>query len=79
MGLAWAVRRPTEKPVSTAKRLAPVRELAKYMLRKGVDAYVIPDEFVKQPEVRYAPLIFTDKESFTSNDAQCRPILLRHF
>lgn len=62
MGLAWAVRRPTEKPVSTAKRLAPVRELAKYMLRKGVDAYVIPDEFVKQPEVRYAPHIFTDKE-----------------
>lgn len=62
MGLAWAVRRPTEKPVSTAKRLAPVRELAKYMLRKGVDAYVIPDEFVKQPAVRYAPHIFTDKE-----------------
>lgn len=62
MGLAWAVRRPTEKPVSTSKRLTPVRELAKYMLRKGVDAYVILDEFVKQPAVRYASHIFTDKE-----------------
>lgn len=62
MGLEWAVKRPTEKSVSTAKRIAPVRELAKYMLRKGIDAYIIPNEFVKQPTARYAPHIFTDHE-----------------
>ncbi len=62
MGLEWAIQQPSEKAVSTAKRLAPIRELAKYMQRKGMDAYIIPNDFVKQPNVRYAPHIFTEDE-----------------
>jgi len=63
MGLEWAIRLPSEsKSVSTAKRMAPVRELAKYMLRKNIDAYIIPDEFVKQSSSRYAPHIFSEEE-----------------
>lgn len=63
MGLEWATKLPGEKKsISTAKRMAPVRELAKYMQRKGIDAYIIPNEFVKQPSARYVPHIFTDEE-----------------
>lgn len=63
MGLDWTTRLPGEKKsISTAKRMAPVRELGKYMLRKGVEAYIIPNEFVKQPSARYMPHIFTDDE-----------------
>ncbi len=62
MGMEWAIMLPDEKAISTAKRIAPVRELAKYMLRQGIESYVIPNEFVKQPNVRYAPHIFTDDE-----------------
>ena len=63
MGLEWTTPLPGEKKsISTAKRMAPVRELGKYMLRKGIKAYIIPNEFVKQPSARYVPHIFTDNE-----------------
>ena len=63
MGLEWTTRLPGEKKsVSTAKRMAPVRELGKYMQRKGIEAYIIPNEFVKQSSARYMPHIFTDDE-----------------
>lgn len=63
MGLEWATRLPGEKKsISTAKRMAPVRELGRYMQRMGKEAYIIPNEFVKQPSARYAPHIFTDTE-----------------
>lgn len=62
MGLDWATMRSTESGSSPAKRMAPVRELAKYMIRRGLTAYVIPADFVKQSSARYAPHIFTDNE-----------------
>jgi len=62
MGLSWATMRPTENGCSPAKRMAPVRELAKYMIRRGWEAYIIPSDFVKQSSARYAPHIFTDNE-----------------
>lgn len=62
MGLSWVAFRVSEKERSPAKRMAAIRELAKYMIRKGLDAYVIPAEFVKQPLGRYMPHIFTDNE-----------------
>lgn len=63
MGLEWTIRLPNEnKSISTAKRMSPVRELAKFMLRKGIDAYMIPDEFVSQRSSRYVPHIFSEEE-----------------
>lgn len=62
MGISWATIRDGEKAITTAKRIAAVRELARYMQRKGIEAYVIPHEFAKQPSSRYVPHIFTDKE-----------------
>jgi integrase len=39
----------------------PVRELAKYIIRTGIEAYVIPSNFVKRA-ARYVPHIYTQKE-----------------
>ena len=35
LAMAWAVIKPTEKPESFRNRMAPVRELARYMARRG--------------------------------------------
>ena len=35
LAMAWAVIKPTEKPESFRNRMAPVRELARYMARCG--------------------------------------------
>lgn len=46
IAMAWAVIKPTEKPESFRNRMAPVRELARYMNRRGKEACVIPDGIV---------------------------------
>ncbi len=62
IGKAWAVIRPTEKSVSFQNRLAPVRELARYINRLGIDAYVIPLKFSPKITDKHIPYIFTDEE-----------------
>ena len=80
---AWAVIRPTEKPRSFQNRMAPVRELARYMNRAGMDAYVIPSQLAPKDSQRYMPHIFTPGELdlfFRAADSQpfmCRA-RLRH-
>lgn len=62
MGLHWATMRDTESKKGLCIRIGVVRELAKFMLRDGVDAYLIPTEIGKQPTSRYQPHIFTKSE-----------------
>ena len=61
MAMQWAERRQDENLNSLAARITPIRQLAKYMHRLGIEAYVIPLGIPgKLP--RYVPHIFTDQE-----------------
>lgn len=59
IGNAWAVIKPTEKANSFLDRLAPVRELARYMNHTGIEAYVIPAGLAPVEAQRYVPHIFS--------------------
>ncbi|MEB3102870.1 tyrosine-type recombinase/integrase [Ferviditalea candida] len=61
IGLTWAQIRPNEKNNGFRNRLMPVRELARYMNRMEVVAYVIPIDLAKKGP-RYVPHIFTRDE-----------------
>lgn len=61
IGLEWAQRRPSEKNNGFRNRLMPVRELARYMNRIGIAAYVIPVDLAKKG-ARYIPHIYTREE-----------------
>lgn len=76
IGNAWAVIKPTEKTSSFLDRLAPVRELARYMNHTGIGAYVIPTGLAPVEAQRYIPHIFSPEELkrfFQAADSQ--PIL----
>ncbi len=59
IGNAWAVIKPTEKPASLLSRIGPVRELARFMIHLGINAYVIPTELAPRDVQKYIPHIFT--------------------
>ena len=61
LGLAWAVRKETEGVSTFRNRMMPVRELARYMNRIGIDAYLIPLDLTPKA-ARYVPYIFTQEE-----------------
>lgn len=58
MGKEWGAARPGEHVNSQMRRISPVRQLAKHMAGKGVDAYVIAPG-VPGRQVRYRPHIFS--------------------
>jgi len=59
--LDWAAKRPNEKSATLQNRLTPVRELTKYMVRLGHDAYLMPKGLM--PRVpKYMPHIYTNDE-----------------
>lgn len=62
VGNAWAVINPTENPRSFENRIAPVRELARFMNRMGIDAYIIPIELTPKKTQPRIPHIFSEKE-----------------
>jgi integrase len=62
MGLHWATMRTTEGKKGFCTRVGVVRELARFMLREGTRAYLIPTDLGKHPNARYQPHIFTDSE-----------------
>ncbi len=83
IGNAWAVIKPTEKSRSFLDRLAPIRELARYMNSIGMDSYIIPNGLAPTKPQRYIPHIFSPEELkrfFQAADSQ--PVLpksrLRH-
>jgi len=57
----WAIKRPNESLSTVQCRLSPVRELAKYMLRMGFEAYIMPKGLM--PRVpKYMPYIYSNNE-----------------
>jgi integrase len=61
MVMQWAERMPNEHVNSLIGRIYPIRQLAKYMIRLGIEAYVIPLG-IPGKRIRYVPHIFTDQE-----------------
>jgi integrase/recombinase XerD len=60
---AWvaSTRRRGVKPATLQGLTAPVRELARWLGRRGVEAYVLPAGVLARP-ARYVPHIYTDQE-----------------
>lgn len=75
---AWAVMKSTEKTSRFLDRLAPVRELARYINHAGIEACVIPAGLAPVEAQRYVPHILSLEERkrfFQATDSQ--PILPR--
>jgi integrase/recombinase XerD len=68
----WAEKRQDEHVNWLIRRITPVRQLAKYMNRMGIEAYVIPPG-IPGKMIRYVPHIFTDQElqAFFAEIDQC--------
>ena len=60
---AWiaAARARAVTPATGNTLIAPVRELARWLGRRGVDAYVLPAGVLEKP-ARYVPHIYSDRE-----------------
>ena len=81
---AWlsAARRRAVTPATLQTLAAPVRELARWLGRRGVPAYVLPKGTLPRP-VRYVPHIYTDQElaalfSQTDRCRYCSLVPFRH-
>jgi integrase/recombinase XerD len=81
---AWvtSARRRAAKPATVNGLVAPVRELARWLQRRGVDAYVLPAG-VLQKAARYIPHIYSDQELaslFAATDQchYCSEVPFRH-
>ena len=81
---AWiaAARRRDVKPATLQGLVAPVRELARWLGRRGVPAYLLPRAALPRP-ARYVPHIYTDAELaalFAQTDRchYCPEVPLRH-
>jgi integrase len=81
---AWVAvaRRRAVTPATLQTLAAPVRELARWLGRRGVPAYVLPAGALPRP-ARYLPHIYTDQELaalFTQTDRcrYCSQVPLRH-
>jgi integrase/recombinase XerD len=61
MAMHWAERRQGEPVNGLMRRITPIRQLAKYMNRLGINAYVIPPGIPGKRTI-YVPHIFTDQE-----------------
>lgn len=61
IAMGWASLKENEHPNGLLRRTTPVRQLAKYMISIGVNAYVIPSNIPKK-QIRYEPHIFTKNE-----------------
>jgi len=79
----WVQKKPNESPATLQTRACVVRQLALYMTRLGIQAYVLPKIVLpKRPD--YTPYIFSDKEIaslFEQTDAchYCAEVPVRHF
>ena len=81
---AWitAARQRGVQPATLQGLAAPVRELARWLGRRGVTAYLLPRSALPRP-ARYVPHIYTDRELttlFTQTDRchYCAEVPLRH-
>jgi integrase len=81
---AWiaAARQRAVKPATMNGLIAPVRELARWLHRHGVEAYVLPGGVLPKP-APYVPYIYTDRELaalFAQTDRchYCSDVPFRH-
>jgi site-specific recombinase XerD len=81
---AWiaAARRRGVQPATLRGLAAPVRELARWLGRRGVAAYLLPGSALPRP-ARYVPHIYTDRElaalfAQTDRCRYCSQVPLRH-
>jgi integrase len=81
---AWVAcaRRRAVKPATVNSLIAPVRELARWLDRRGVDAYVLPAGVLPKP-ARYIPHIYSDQElaalfAQTDRCRYCPEVPFRH-
>ena len=72
IAMHWAEKRQSENVNGLMRRITPIRQLAKYMNRLGIDAYIIPPG-IPGKQTRYVPHIFTDQElqAFFAEIDQC--------
>jgi integrase/recombinase XerD len=72
LAMHWAQKRPEEHVNGLVRRITPIRQLAKYMNRIGIEAYIIPAG-IPGKLVRYVPHIFTEPElrSFFAEIDRC--------
>lgn len=61
LGLAWATKRDNETLGTLASRVGVIRELARFMNRYEIDAFIIPKGIGRSGN-RYTPHIFTTSE-----------------
>ena len=81
---AWvaSARRRGVRPATLQGLAAPVRELARWLGRRGVHAYVLPAGVLPRP-ARYVPHIYTDQElaalfAQTDRCRYCSQVPFRH-
>ena len=81
---AWvtSARRRGVKPATLQGLTAPVRELARWLGRRGLEAYVLPAGVLARP-ARYVPHIYTDQElaalfAQTDRCCYCSEVPFRH-
>jgi integrase/recombinase XerD len=81
---AWvaSARRRGVRPATLQGLAAPVRELARWLGRRGVHAYVLPAGLLTRP-TRYVPHIYTDQElaalfAQTDRCRYCSQVPFRH-
>jgi integrase len=79
----WAIKRPNESPATLQGRLTPVRELAKYIARLGMEAYLMPKGLM--PRVpKFVPHIYSNDElkrifERTDKCCYCNEVPFRHY
>lgn len=62
--LAWAIRRPNESGNALRNRLSPVREFARFLIRRGERAYLLPSDMTRKTP-RHVPHIYTPSQIAT--------------
>ena len=62
--MSWVVKNPTESNNTFRNRMSPIREFARFLVRSGENAYVIPANLVRKSP-RYMPYIYTKEEIAT--------------
>lgn len=65
---AWGTKKDTEGNNTFRNRMMPVREFARYLIRNGEAAYVLPPDLA-QKDAPYAPYIYTEAEIVAIWDA----------
>lgn len=59
---SFIARRPGEKPATQHHRVSTIRCFAKYLVRRGIDAYVLPYGILAVEKYSFVPYVFRKEE-----------------